>query len=561
MKQVIYQLFVRHFGNLNTMRRKNGTIERNGCGKFADITEKALIEIRDMGFTHIWLTGILEHASGSSYPKRAADDRKILKGIAGSPYAVVDYFDVSPDLALDPESRIDEFKYLVRRCHDTGLRVIIDFIPNHVSRSYKSSVRPYLTFGKDDNTDVFFDVDNHFFYLDKDKKIELPGGVYPEEEYPRATGNNVTSHKPSEHDWYETVKLNYGFDFTTGKKAFKDMYSVPKTWNTMDSIIAYWQELGVDGFRCDMAHMVPMEFWQWSVKKAKDRFAHVSFIAEAYNGDPMKVTDGNVLTELLDAGFDAVYDSESYDLLKGIYEKGKWANDLDNVLWDDNRLHNMLRYAENHDEVRIASEKHWGGHGADIGKAVVGYMFAIGRGACMVYNGQEVGEDAKGAEGYSGDDGKSSIFDYGSLPSLQKWVNGHNYDGGELTPEQDELREWYGKWLKIVQQPAFANGEVYSLNFANKDNPKFGRLKGEETSGHWLYAFLRYDKKTEQAYLVAINFHPTETLKDIDILFSEDARKWLGDYVYESMQLEKLYPCEIMTYCMKHRNDDEKETS
>lgn len=559
MKTVIYQLFVRHFGNLNTVRRKNATMERNGCGKFADITEKALTEIRMLGFTHIWLTGILEHASGTSYPNRPADDPKILKGIAGSPYAVKDYFDVSPDLALDPDSRIDEFKYLVKRCHEAGLRVIIDFIPNHVARSYDSDVRPYLSFGKDDDKDKFFNVDNHFFYLDKDKKIKLPGGVYEAEKDPLATGNNVTNHELSQNDWYETVKLNYGFDFTNGNKAFKEMYSVPKTWNTMDSIIAYWQELGVDGFRCDMAHMVPMEFWQWSVKKAKDRFAHAIFIAEAYDGDPMKVTDGNVLDQLLDAGFDSIYDSESYDLVKGIYEHGKWANDLDAVLWDKTRLHQMLRYVENHDEVRVASPLNWGGHGSKVGKAAAGYLFAIGRGPAMVYNGQEVGEPARGAEGFSGDDGKTSIFDYTSLPELQKWVNGHAYDGANLSEEQDDLREWYGKWMHIMQQPAFADGDVYSLNFSNKDNKKFGRLEGESISGHWLYAFLRYDKKTDQAYLVVINFSPTDTLTDLEILFPEDARKWLGNYTYESMQLEKLYPCEVMTYCMKHRNDDVSE--
>mgnify|MGYP000350828482 CR=1 FL=1 len=555
MKPVIYQLFVRHFGNLNTARRKNGDIERNGCGKFADITEKALVEIQKLGFNHVWFTGILEHASGTAYPNRPADDPKILKGKAGSPYAVKDYFDVSPDLALDPEHRVEEFKYLIQRCHKLGLKVMIDFIPNHVARSYDSDVRPYLSFGKDDETNEFFHPNNHFYYIQDQEKLTLPGGEDLSEKPPRVTGNNVTSASPGEYDWYETVKLNYGFNYTNGENSYDEGLAVPKTWNTMDSIIAYWQALGVDGFRCDMAHMVPMDFWIWAVNKAKDRFAHTYFMAEAYDGDPMKVTKGNVLNELLESGFDAVYDSESYDLVKGIYEEGKWANDLDDLLWDETRLHKMIRYAENHDEVRIASPKQWGGHGAKVGMAASGFLFAVGRGSCMMYNGQEVGEPAIGEEGYSGDDGRTSIFDYTSLPELQKWVNGHLYDGNLLSEEQDELREWYRNWLHVIQEPAFTNGGVYSLNTANRDNDKYGRLPGEDVSGHWLFSFLRYDLVTDQAYLIVINFSPTETLYDIDIQFPEEARQWLGGYPYESIQLEKMVPCEVLTYCMKRRND------
>jgi len=559
MKTTIYQLFVRHFGNLKTTGREGGNIERNGCGKFADITDKALLEIKKLGFTHVWLTGVLEHASGTAYPSRPADNAKILKGLAGSPYAVRDYFDVSPDLALNVETRIDEFKYLVERCHGAGLRVLIDFIPNHVARSYESDVRPYQSFGKDDDVKEFCNVNNNFYYLEGNQPLELPGGIYNAEKHPRVTGNNAVTHTPSNDDWYETVKLNYGYDFTKngGEKLFSGD-QIPKTWNMMDSILAYWQELGVDGFRCDMAHMVPMEFWKWVVHKARDRFAHVYFLAEAYAGDPMKVTakTGNVLKELLEAGFDEIYDSHSYDLVKGLYESGKWANDLDDLLWDSERLHKMTRYAENHDEARIASPQHWGGHGAKIGMAVCGFLFGIGSGGCLFYNGQEVGETAEGAKGYSGDDGKTSIFDYIALPELQKWVNGHTYDGNDLSEEQDELRDWYGRWINVLQAPAFSKGETYGLNSFNKDNKNYGRFDGENVSGHWLYSFLRYDKKSDEAYLVMINFHPTETMRDLDIWFSKDARKWLGNYGYESMQLEELRPCEVMTYCMKHAKED-----
>lgn len=556
MKTTIYQLFVRHFGNLKTLIIKDGDIKTNGCGKFADITDDALLGIKKLGFTHVWLTGVIEHASGTSYPDRPADDDKILKGVAGSPYAVRDYFDVSPDLAVNVEKRVDEFKDLVARCHTAELRVLIDFIPNHVARSYESDVRPDESFGKDDDVKEFCNLNNNFYYLEGDQPLELPGGIYDEEKHPRVTGNNVATHTPSKDDWYETVKLNYGYDFTKREKLFSGD-QIPKTWTLMNSVLAYWQQLGVDGFRCDMAHMVPSEFWSWAVDNARERVPHVYFLAEAYSGDRMKVTDGNVLKELLKSGFDEVYDSRSYDVVKGIYEEGKWANDLDDLLWDSERLHKMTRYVENHDEVRIASPLHWGGHGAKIGMAVSGFLFGIGSGGCLFYNGQEVGETAEGDKGYSGDDGKTSIFDYIALPELQKWVNGHTYDGKELSVDQFDLRDWYGRWMNVLQAPAFSQGETYGLNYFNKDNPNYGRLDGDYVSGRWLYGFLRYDRKSDEAYLVMINFHPTETMESLDIWFSKDARKWLGNFEYESMELEKLRPCEVMTYCMKHAKQGE----
>lgn len=554
MKTTIYQLFVRHFGNLSTSGIEGGTIQQNGCGKFADINNTALMEIKMLGFTHIWLTGVLEHASGTAYPGRPADDPIVLKGVAGSPYAVKDYFDVSPDLAVDVKNRIDEFKALAQRCHDVGLKVLIDFIPNHVARSYESDVRPELSFGKDDDVTQFCALNNNFYYLEGDQPLELPGGVYTAEKHPRVTGNNAATHTPSVNDWYETVKLNYGYDFTKGEKLFSED-QIPNTWTIMDSILTYWQEMGVDGFRCDMAHMVPMEFWKWAIKNARGRSGYVYFLAEAYAGDPMKVSTGNVLKELLDSGFDEIYDSHSYDKVKGIYERHMWANDLDDLIWDKERLHKMTRYVENHDEVRIASPLHWGGHGSKIGMAVSGFLYGIGAGSCLFYNGQEVGEPAVGAKGYSGDDGKTSIFDYTALPELQKWVNGHHYDGKGLNEEQTELRRWYGRWMNVLQAPAFTRGETYGLNYFNKDNPNYGRLYGEYVSGRWLYGFLRYDKKSDEAYLVMINFHPTATMHHLDIWFSKDARKWLGNFEYESIELEQLRPCEVMTYCMKHARE------
>ena len=546
-RPVIYQLMVRTFGNTNETRKTNGTLAENGCGKFNDINEAALTSLKQMGFTHIWLTGVLEQASGTAYPQRPADAPDILKGIAGSPYAIKDYFDVCPDYAVDPDKRLEEFKACVDRCHALGLKVIIDFVPNHVARSYISDVKPELSFGQGDLHDKFFDRDNHFYYLRPDDAgggpplklptASLPGcsGLFaPETTFGRVTGNNVISWSPSINDWYETVKLNYGHDFTQGRKT-ADLpgpdalpSAVPRTWRTMDEILAYWQQLGVNGFRADMAHMVPMEFWHWAVKRARARQADVFFSAEAYNNDPAKLTDGHVLEELLKAGFDAVYDDPSYDVLEGIYDSAKWANDLDPLTFTGKLFHQSLRYAENHDEVRIANPKEWGGLGMKVGRPVSAVLFAMGRGPVMLYHGQEVGEPAAGSEGFSGDNARTTIFDYWSMPEFTKWVNGGKYDGGRLSADQKTLRDWYSKLIRATQTPAFTAGEFYGLNHANVENPKFGRVGDETASGHWLYAFLRHDPQSGQSFLVVANFSGTETLRGVSVNIPQDAWKFLG---------------------------------
>ena len=546
-RPVIYQLLVRTFGNTNETRKPNGTLAENGCGKFSDITDAALEALRAMGFTHLWLTGVLEQASGTAYPNRPADDPDILKGIAGSPYAIKDYFDVCPDYAVNPDKRMDEFRDLLGRCRKHGFKVIIDFVPNHVARSYESDVRPDLSFGAGDDRSVFFHRDNHYYYLQArhpggGPPLKLPtagkpgcdGCFEPEAQCGRVTGNNSVTWEPSIHDWYETVKLNYGHDFTTGRDTshlpgpFVSPAEVPKTWRTMDEILGYWQEMGVDGFRCDMAHMVPMEFWRWVVKRCRARDPKVFFSAEAYDNDPAKLTNGHVLDELLNAGFDAVYDDPVYDVLEGIHDSGKWANDLDPLTFTGSRFHKSLRYAENHDEVRIANPNEWGGLGMNVGKPASAVLFAMGRGPVMIYHGQELGEPAIGAEGFCGDNARTTIFDYWSMPEFVKWVNGGRYDGGRLSEEQKALREWYGKLIRVTQARAFTAGQFYGLNHANKQNPAFGRLGDETVSGHWLYAFLRRDTKSGQAFLVIANFHGTETLRGVTVRIPKDAQMFLG---------------------------------
>ena len=553
----IYQLLPRLFGNTNETRKCNGALTENGVGKFADLNSAALAALKEMGFTHVWLTGVFQQATSTDYSGigAPADDPDLLKGLAGSPYAIKDYFDVCPDYAVRPAERLAEFRELLARMRDAGLGAILDFVPNHVARSYHSDVRPDLELGALDDREKFFDPKNDFFYLQADSPgggppLRLPtasgghlmsatckamgcgDGLFAGElDHGKVTGNNVVSWAPALSDWYETIKLNYGYDFTTGFRAYptreRPDLPIPDTWLKMDAVLAYWQEMGIAGFRCDMAHLVPMEFWGWAIARARARQTGVFFVAEAYDNDPMKVFPGNALEGLLHAGFDAVYDDPSYKILKGIYDGPKWANDLDDLPRSDLLFHRSLRYAENHDEVRLAGANQWGGVGMEVGRPVSAILFGLARGPALLFNGQEVGEPARGAEGFSGNDARTTIFDYWSMPELVKWVNGHRYDGGRLSAEQKSLRAFYSRLLRLVEEPAFRDGEFFPLNPSNRWNERFGRLASETTSGHWLYAFLRFDPATTQRFLIIANLHPKESFRDVQIAISTQAIEFL----------------------------------
>jgi glycosidase len=584
----IYQLFVRLFGNTNETRKEDGTLAENGVGKFNDINDAALDSLGKMGFTHVWLTGVLQQATATDYSSigQPADDPDLLKGLAGSPYAIKDYFDVCPDYAVNPAKRLDEFKALLERIHKHGMKAMIDFVPNHVARSYNSDVKPELNFGTKgndgagDDMSIFFSPRNNFFYLKPDSNgppLHLPtmkngqpvsptckvleglggttsvssksekgpdrarpstcDGLYDgETKFGRVTGNNKATWTPDINDWYETVKLNYGFDFTDPYKKRREYpnantpeQAIPDTWTKMDRVLAHWQSLGVDGFRCDMSHMVPPEFWKWAIAQARSRNKDVVFIGEAYDNDPAKVPGvdpiisqlhngkSNVMFDLLDAGFNAVYDDPTYRAIKKIYEGPSWANDIDEAQPDDFIFENSLRYAENHDEARLAAKSQWGGVGKQAGPAVCAILYGLSRGPVMLYNGQEVGEPAEGVEGFGSNDARTSIFDYWSMPELIKWVNDHKYDGAKLSSEQQVLRARYGRLINLLNEPAFRDGIYVPLNQLNKENPKFGRLPNEQASGHWLYAFLRSDPKSGQRFLVVVNLNPTATLTDVRV--------------------------------------------
>jgi glycosidase len=562
----IYQLLPRLFGNANDSRIVNGTLEQNGSGKFADLSFDVLQQLSRDGFSHLWLTGVLQQATSTDYSDigQPADDPDLLKGIAGSPYAIRDYFDVCPDYAQHPEKRLEEFKALIERMHAAELKVVIDFVPNHVARSYHSDIRPDLSFGENDNPEKFFDPHNNFFYLRGDGPLRLPtvdpesgqilsdtakfvGGAdglfEPEKIHGRVTGNNVVSWQPSQGDWYETVKLNYGYHFLEPETppaypcAANPDALPPDTWKKMDEIIAYWQEMGVDGFRADMAHMVPPEFWKWLIHRSRERNADVFWMAEAYNDDPAKVpghdpalsAEDNIMLWLLDAGFDAVYDDPSYDTLHDLYTKGKWANDLEREIAQLGPyfFDCAVRYAENHDEVRLAHPDNWGNKGMEVGRPVTTALFGLSRGPVMIYHGQMVGEPGLGKEGFGGDDQRTTIFDYWSLPELSKWWNGGAADGALLSPEQKELRQFYTRLLHSLNDPALGEGTFFPLNLFNESNDQFGRIEDTSHSGHWFLAYARVHPLTGEAVLVTANFHPSQSTGPLRILLPDKVQQHL----------------------------------
>ena len=511
-RPVIYQIFTRLFANEKRDPVFSGTIEENGSGKFNGITKTALEEIKKLGITHIWYTGIISHATSTSYKNLESDPPEILKGRAGSPYAIRDYYDIDPDLAENVDNRMGEFENLIERNHKLDLKVIIDFVPNHVARNYNSKKRDNSSFylGENDNKSLSFSPKNNFYYL-QDKEFSPPNGVEPfgknqkwkkanyTENPAKVTGNNCFNENPSIFDWYETVKINYGVDFQNGEKKYFD--PIPDSWKKMRDILLFWASKGVDGFRCDMAEMVPVEFWQWAISEVKKSFPEIIFIAEIYQEEKYK----NYVEQ---GGFDYLYDKVGlYDTLRNIIEKKESASAITNCWQALNGLDaKMLTFLENHDEQRIASKF----FANNPEKALPGMIVSslINRGSVMIYAGQEVGENGDGATGFGGDDGRTTIFDYSSLPELQKWTNHGNFDGKLLSEKQLQLRENYKKILSLTNNySAFREGAFYDLMWSNNNSEKF-----DEKS---LYTFLRYDKKT--LFLVVVNFSNKDRRTSIKI--------------------------------------------
>ena len=500
MKPIIYQLLPRLFTNYNETRRHGGSMQENGCGTLNAITTKALNAIHDLGATHVWYTGIIRHATAMY------NTPSIVKGLAGSPYAITDYYDVHPDLCEDKRRRMQEFLDLVERTHKAGMDVIIDFVPNHVAREYHSTAQPrgVEALGANDNPDWAFSPLNNFYYI-PGQKFAPHFDIQEYKEYPaRATGNDCFTASPSVNDWYETVKLNYGVFYQGGGE--KQFTPIPDTWHKMLHILLFWANKQVDGFRCDMAEMVPVEFWAWAIEQVKKEYPNILFVAEVYNP--------NLYRDYLAAGFDYLYDKVGmYDYLRGVTSKN-WPAEGISQQWQkvDDIRDRMLYFLENHDEQRIASG-FFCGRGMCAEPAMI-VAATLGTNPVMVYAGQELGEKGMDAEGFSGMDGRTTIFDYWGVKSLQAWANHGKFDGANLDEEQKTLRAFYRQLLRVARsEKAITLGDMYDLTYA----------QAEGFNKHEQFAYIRKYKK--QLLVVVLNFDDRQV--DMQVRIPQEAFEYL----------------------------------
>ncbi|MDL5050830.1 alpha-amylase family protein [Oscillatoria amoena NRMC-F 0135] len=477
-KVIIYQMMTRLFGNTVAVNKTYGTLEENGVGKFNDINDAALAGIRSLGVTHIWYTGVIEHALLTDYTAYGIplDDADVVKGRAGSPYSIKDYYDVNPDLAVNVQERMNEFEALVERTHAHRLKVVIDFVPNHVARAYRSDAKPrgVRDFGEDDDKTLSFKPSNNFYYL-PGERFKVPegyvalgeenvfstkDGVF--EEFPaKATGNDKFVPQPQVGDWFEAVKLNYGVDIQNGGKTYFD--PVPDTWYKMRDILSYWVNKKVDGFRCDIAEMVPVEFWNWVIPQMKALNSDLIFIAEIYN--PALYT-----TFIKTGRFDFLYDKvQLYDTLRKLIQGNGSTTTIHQIQESLSGINgSMLHFMENHDEQRIASTY----FANDPWKAVPAMVISttIDCGPVMIYFGQEVGEPAEGDPGHQTIEqrGTTTKMDYWGVPEHQKWMNNGLFDGALLSDEQKELRKFYAGLLNFAgQSSAITSGQYADLTQYN----------------------------------------------------------------------------------------------
>jgi glycosidase len=496
-KVIIYQVFTRLYGNRNTTRQENGSIEENGCGKMADFSSEVLKDIAQMGVSHIWYTGIIRHATTTDYTAYGIPRQHsaVVKGRAGSPYAITDYYDVDPDLAVNVKERMQEFEQLVVRTHEAGLKMVIDFVPNHVARQYHSICKPQgvKDLGEDDNPNCGFDpVHNNFYYCPGQRLVPY-FDLYHGEEEPyieepaKATGNDHFDNTPNKNDWYETVKLNYGVDYYAG--GIGHFEPIPDTWKKMTDILLFWASKGIDAFRCDMAEMVPAEFWAYATKIVKKKYKNIVFIGEVYNPQEYR--------RYIVSGFDWLYDKVGmYDTMRNVICHHAPASAISGA-WqqtDDIRDH-MLYFLENHDEQRIASDF----FAADAVKGIPAMIASLlmQQNPFMLYAGEEYGECGMDKEGFSGNDGRTTIFDYWSIDTLCRAAE------KKLTAKEKKLYDIHKRVMMLARkEKAIREGVFFDLMYVN------GSLEHQ-------YVFLR--KAGRDLLLVAVNFDDYAVAIDINI--------------------------------------------
>ncbi len=511
-KVIIYQMLPRLWGNIGGKNIKNGTLKDNGCGKFSSIDTISLEYLRSLGVSHVWYTGIIRHATAEDSDGCTPSSADWVKGRAGSPYSITDYYDVNPYLADEPENRMEEFNKLVERTHAAGLKVIIDFVPNHVARDYGrfAAAHPAPTgmaaLGESDDKSVHWKDSNDFFYY-PGIPLALPIQNQTYMEMPAmASGNSYTS-SPGVNDWYDTIKLNYCDSHT-------------ETWEKMYDIVNFWAGQGVDGFRCDMVELVPQAFFKWLISRIKKDRPNLLFVAEVYQ----KTLYSKYIREI---GFDLLYDKSGiYDTLRAIVEKNAkdsgvpvedWQS-AKRITWNWQSLGDlqpyMLNFLENHDEQRFASD--FFGCDARNSYAALYTALYMNNAPFMLYAGEEVGERGMDNEGFSGRDGRTSIFDWwapSSLTRLYKYIHGEKK---ALTPEEETMLDTYRKALKFAAEDnAVSKGTFYDLCYCNYASDGFNPDRH--------FAFLRDFE--DETLLIVCNFSKNDA--DMKISIPEHAFNWM----------------------------------
>ena len=361
----------------------------------------------------------------------------------------------------------------MNRTHRAGLKVILDFVPNHVARQYQSVAKPegVADLGAADNTTHGFDPQNNFYYCPGQAFAPYfdlyHGEKEPYSEMPaKATGNDCFHNAPGQNDWYETVKLNYGVDYYAGRVGHFD--PIPDTWTKMLHILLFWAAKGVDGFRCDMAEMVPAEFWAWVTAQVRERYPQTIFVGEVYNPSEYR--------RYVASGFDYLYDKVGmYDAMIDVLCHRRSTSAI-TWAWqqtDDIRDH-MLYFLENHDELRLASQFCVGSARKALPALVVNLLMQ--QNPFMLYAGQEWGEQGMDSEGFSGLDGRTTIFDYWSLAAER----------------DNDVSAYYNKVLNIARtEKAVGEGKSFDLMYVNQQYDR-------------QYAFLRAHQG--ELLLVVANF-------------------------------------------------------
>ena len=530
-KPIIYQMLPRLWGNNTEAPVQNGSIKENGTGKFSDIDKATLDYLKWLGCSHVWYTGIIRHSTSDQDAAATPSHPQFVKGQAGSPYAICDYYDVNHYLADNPKDRMHEFKELINRTHKAGLKVIIDFVPNHVSRDYgkvdHTEGRSIL--GADDDKTVHWKESNDFYYYPSEAltlPTPCPAGMAPYNENPAmATGNNCFCPSPGINDWYETIKINYCNYYTS-------------TWQKMYEIVDYWAGLGIDGFRCDMVELVPPQFFKWLIHNIKEKYPDIIFIAEVYQKDRYEEYIKNV-------GFDYLYDKSGiYDTIRSIVELSQPASAITGCWQYLSELQpHMLNFLENHDEQRFASEF----FGKDKSRTFASLSVALlmNTAAFMIYFGEEVGERGMDSEGFSGIDGRTTIFDWWSIDSvrkLRKIIKDKSYRSLDkdtlirsgLSEDEAEYFIRFASALRFASSDmTIQNGEMYDLGYCNTEDNGF--------YSQYHYAFLR--NHNGHTLLVAANFASEKA--SIKISIPKHAFEWMNIPITETMYPEVQIPVQI----------------